>query len=166
MAQNQANFAIEDYDEEKSRMSVNVGPITVLNFTAVRDALDDLKNAIPGMILGEIRTTTISENFTESTANITDKNAQRERKWLITYRDVTQFLDVANTINNVGFGNIYSKELPTADASLLPALATDTLDLSLPAVAAFVTAFEAVEHSPTGGNEIEVVSIKLVGRNL
>lgn len=166
MAQNQATFSIADYDREGSSMSVNVGPITVVNFTALHDAIDDLEAAIPGMILGEIRQTTIAEKFPQSTAVVTDKDAQRERKWLITYRDVTEFLDVGNTINNTGYGNLYTKELPTADASLLPNTATDELDLSAGAVATFVTAFEAVENSPTGGPDIEVVSIKLVGRNL
>lgn len=166
MPANTATFGVEDYNKETSRMSINIGPLTAANFTAKRDAIDDVKNAIPALILGELRTSTINESFAESTANVTDKNAQRESKWLITMRDVTQFFDVANTINNPGFGNKFNIELPTADLSLLPAVATDELDLTVTAVATFVTALEAIVNSPTGGNECEVVSIRHVGRNL
>lgn len=166
MPQNTATFSIEDYNEETSRTSVNIGPLTLANFEAKRDAIDDLKNAIPALILGEIRTTNINEIFAESTANITNKNAQRESKWLVSLRDVTQFFDVGNTINNPGFGNKFNIEIPTADLALLPAISTDELDLTTGAVATFVTALEAVANSPTGGNECEVISIRHVGRNL
>ena len=96
---------------------------------------------------------------------ITEQWAQRESKWLVTYRDVTQFLDVSNTINNVGFGNVYQVEIPTAKLSLLPAN-TDLIDLTVAPWPDFVTAFEAVQNSPTGGNEVEVVSVRHVGRAL
>jgi hypothetical protein len=165
MPQNQATFSIEDYSREKSRTSVNIGPLTAANFTAKRDAIDDLKAALPGIILGELRATSITESFAESSAAVTDVNAQRERKWLVTVRDVTQFFDVANTINNPGFGELFQVEIPTADLSLIDGN-SDELDLTAPAVAAFVTAFEAVANSPTGGNECDVVAIRHVGRNL
>lgn len=165
MAQNQATFSFDDYNGEKSSVGVNIGPITVLNFAAVRDALDDLKAALGGITLGEIRKTSISEQFAESSAAITNQNAQRERKWLVSYRDVTQYFDVANTINNVGFGNVYQAEVPTADLSLLTGN-SDILPLTQTQAAAFVTAFEAIQNSPTGGNEIEVIQIKHVGRNI
>lgn len=162
---NKATFTIQDFDAEKSTMSVNIGPLTAANFTAKRDAIDDLKQALDGMIAGEIRQTSITESFAESTAAVTDENAQRESKWLAVLRDVTQFFDVGNTINNVGFGNLFTVELPTALLSLLSGN-SGVLDLALPAVASFVTALEAVANSPTGGNEVEVVEIRHVGRNI
>lgn len=146
-------------------MGLNVGPLTAVNFTAKRAAIDTLKAAIGPLVLGEIRRSTITENFAESSDIVTDQQAQRETKWKISYRDVTQFLDVANTINNVGFGNVYDTELPTAKLALLSGN-VDTLDLTDPDVAAFIVAFEAVQNSPTGGNEVEVIEIKHVGRNL
>jgi hypothetical protein len=163
---NTATLTIEDYDREQTKLKLNIGPLTAANFTAKRAAIDTLKAALPALILGEIRSSTVNEAFQESTAAVTDKNAQRERKWMLTYRDVTQFFDVGNTINNPGFGNLSSVEIGTADAALLPDTATDELDLTATAVATFITAFEAVQNSPTGGNETEVVSIKMVGRNL
>lgn len=164
MVVNTATLTIEDYSHEKSGMSINIGPLTAANFTAVRDAIDDLKAVMPNLILGEIRKTNINEVFVESVAAVADVNAQRERKWLVTYRDETQFLDVANTINNTGFGQIYNVEVPTADLALLDD-ESDELDLSIAGVAAWITAFEAVQNSPTGGDVINVISIKHVGRS-
>lgn len=162
---NKATFRIEDFDAETSTMSINIGPLTAANFTAKRDAIDDLKVALQDMIAGEIRATSISENFAESAAAVTDENAQRESKWLGVLRDVTQFFDVGNTINNPGFGRLFNVEIPTALLSLLGGN-SGVLDLAVPAVAAFVTALEAVANSPTGGNEVEVVEIRHVGRNI
>lgn len=165
MAQNTGTFTIEDFDHEISKTQFNVGPITAGNFAAKRAALDDLKNAIIPLILGEIRRTNINETFTESTDLITDENAQRERKWLVTYRDVTQFFDGGNTINNPGFGELSSVEVPTAKAALLLPN-SDEIDMTDADVVDFIAAFEAVQNSPTGGNETQVEQIKLVGRNL
>lgn len=162
---NKATFTIQDFDGENSTMSINVGPITAANFTAKRDAIDDLKNTIPDITRGEIRQTTISENFSESVAEVTSQEAQRESKWLATLRDVTQFFDVGNTINNPGFGKLFNIEIPTALLTLLSG-GSSVLSLAVPAVAAFVTALEAIAHSPTGGNECEVVTIRHVGRNI
>lgn len=165
MAQNSCTFTIEDYDGETSGFRLNVGPLTAANFTAVRAGLDAVKAALvsDAVILGELRKSTISESFAESAAPVASVFAQRESKWLVTYRDITQFLDVGNTINNVGFGNLYSVEIPTANLALLQAN-EDSVDLA--DVAAFIAAFEAIQNSPTGGNETEVVSMRHVGRSL
>ena len=162
---NKATFTIQDFDSEKSTMSINIGPLTAANFTAKRDAIDDLKAATADIIAGEIRNTSITESFAESVDAVTNVNAQRESKWLAVLRDVTQFFDVGNTINNVGFGHLFSVEIPTALLSLL-AGNSGILSLAAPAVAAFVTAIEAIANSPTGGNEVEVVEIRHVGRNI
>lgn len=162
---NTASITLEDYDGEKSRMNLNPGPLTSVNYDAKRAALDTLKDSLAAITRGEVRATNFSIVTAESTAAVADQFAQREAKWLVTYRDVTQFLDVGNTIENVGFGNLYSIEIPTADVSLLDNN-SDFLDLTLGAVVTFIAAFEAVQNSPTGGNEIEVVSIRHVGRSL
>lgn len=165
MPQNTASITFEDYDAEKATMSVNIGPLTALNFTAKRDAVDDLEAALAGITLGQMRKTSINEVFAGSVAAVTDQQAQRESKWLVTYRDETDFLDVANTIANVGYGNLYSVEVPTAKLSLL-ANNSDSLILDDGGVVeAFVTAFEAVQNSPTGGNTVKVISIRHVGRS-
>ena len=169
MPQNKANFTIEDYDTESSRTGVNIGPLTAANFTAKRAAIDDLKAALKAgtqpVVLGEIRTTTISEVFSESAANVTNVYAQRETKWLVTMRDNTQFFDVGNTINNPGFGDTFKIEVPTANPNLL-LTGSDLIDETNTDVAAWITALEAIANSPTGGNECLFVSAQLVGRNL
>jgi hypothetical protein len=162
---NSASFTIGEYDpKENATMQLNPGPITSVNYDAKRDAIDDLKLVMGNIILGEVRYTNLTIKTTESVAEVTDPNAQRERKWLVTYRDNTEFLDVADTIENAGYGKLYNTEVPTADNSLLDNK-SDDLDLAIPGVAAWITAFEAVHNSPTGGNEIEVISIKHVGRS-
>lgn len=166
MPQNTATITFEDYNAEKSGTAVNIGPLTLANFAAKHAAVAAYETALEGITLGEQRRTTISEVFTGSVAAVTNVNAQREAKWLVTLRDNTEFLDVANTINNVGYGNLFQLEIPTADLSLLENN-NDTLVLADGGpIAAFVTAIEALANSPTGGNEVEVISIRHVGRNL
>jgi hypothetical protein len=162
---NSASLTIGEYDpKENSTMSLNVGPVTSVNFDARRDAIADLQAVMGNIILGVVRFTNLNIKTTESVAEVTDQNAQRERKWLVTYRDNTEFLDVADTIENVGFGKLYTTEVPTAKLSLLDQK-SDDLDLAATGVAAWIAAFEAAQQSPTGGNEIEVISIKHVGRS-
>lgn len=169
MAQNTATFSIEDYDGESGKTSMNIGPLTAANFTAKRAAIDAVKNALTAgatpIILGELRKSTITENFAESAANVTDVYAQRELKWMVTFRDNTQFLDVGNTINNVGFGETFKTEVPTANPNLLLA-GSDLIDTGAANVITWITALEAIVNSPTGGNECLFVSAQLVGRNL
>lgn len=160
-----ATMTFQDYDGETSTSSVNIGPLTAVNYTAKMDAVDDLKVATADIVAGEIRKVSVQNSFTESAAPVTDVNAQRESKWLVVLRDITEFFDVGNTINNVGFGHLFSVEIPTALLSLFTT-ASGLLDLAAPVVAAFVTALEAVANSPTGGNEVEVVEIRHVGRNI
>lgn len=162
---NSAFITVGEYDpKENATMSLNPGPITSVNYDAKRDAIDDLKAVMTNLILGEVRFTGLTIKTTESVAVVTNKDAQRERKWLVTYRDNTEFLDVGDTIENTGFGKLYNVEVPTAKLSLLSAK-SDDLDLTVVAIAAWITAFEAVQNSPTGGNDIEVISIKHVGRS-
>lgn len=162
---NNATFIIGEYDpSELSSMGINPGPVTSVNFDAKRDALDDLKVVWGNISLGVVRKINLTISTTESVAEVTDQNAQRERKWLVTYRDNTEFLDVADTIENPGYGKLFNTEVPCAKLSLLDQK-SDDLDISIVAVAAWITAFEAVQNSPTGGNEIEVISIKHVGRS-
>jgi hypothetical protein len=161
---NSGTFTIEDYKGKKSSMSGNVGPITALNFTAKRDALDDLKAAIPPLIRGEIRATNINERFAESAAEVTDDAASVGSKWRVVVQDQTQFFDVGNTISNTNYLNTFEVELPTADETLLAAHDATLNLLDGGVVQAFVEAFEAAFESPWGGNEIKVLEIRHVNR--
>lgn len=165
MPQNTATLTIEDYNRETSTTSVNIGPLTAANYTAKHAAIDAYKTAVAGITLGEIRKVTVNEVFAESVAAITDVNAQRERKWLVTFRDNTEFFDAGDTISNVGYGQLFKVEIPCADLGLLDNN-LDVLALDDTFAAAYVTAAEALVNSPWGGNECVVVKIDHVGRNL
>lgn len=165
MPQNTATITVEDYDFETSTTSINVGPITVANTVAKHAAIDAYRAAVVNLVLGAVRKVSINEVFPESVEAVTNKLAQRESKWEVTFRDVTEFFDVANTISNVGYNETWTITIPTADLSLLEANQSE-LDLTGTEAAAYVTAAEAIVNSPWGGNEVEVVKIKHVGRNL
>lgn len=158
---NQFTITIEDVEEKKGSTSINIGPLTALNFTATRDALDDLHAAIAAVSLGEVRQTTLSEIIAQSDAAVTDEWARRGNKWLVTCRDTTQFFDVGNTINNPGFGKLFDFTIPCAD-NALATVGDDEMDLTAGAGLALKTAVEAIVHSPTGGNEVEVIKVRQV----
>jgi hypothetical protein len=166
---NIVSMKVEDYlansTGETSRSSFNIGPLTAANFAAKHAAVDTLHDAILPLIEGEIRQIAFNEVYPKSLAAVGAQTAQREKKWRVTYRDDTEFLDVGNTINNTGYLQTYSMTLPTADLSHA-AFDGQKLDLTDTEVAAFVTAFEAVQNSPTGGNTVTVLSIEYVGANL
>lgn len=165
MPQNSVSFTYEDYDKENATSRFNIGGITPANIAAIRTAVNELKVSTDAIVLGNIRRLSYNDIWTYPYATILDKNCQRESKWLVTYEDMDEFFDVLNTIQNVGFGQRYTMEIPTANLALLPDVSTDELDLNEPAVAAFVDAFEAVQHSPTGGFPCKIVTIRHVGRS-
>jgi hypothetical protein len=110
--------------------------------------------------------------FPESAAAVSDVEASREGKWLVTMRDTTQYMDAANLINNPGYNVLFSFEIPTADRTLLPAN-SDVADLTAGVWPAFVTSIEANVRSPynrSAGAGVTptqvVVEVQYVGRNL
>lgn len=164
MTMNQVSLTTEDFDKEFATTSYNIGPITALNIIALRAAVDDLKDAQIALILGHIRRLTYSDVFGFEYAAVDDKQAQRETKWLVVYEDITDYFDVGNTIANAGFSQRYRVEIPTANLDLLPDSRTDELDITAGDAATYVTAFEAIVKSPTGG-ATRVVEIRHVGRS-
>lgn len=167
MPKNVASMSVTDFDLESSNTQYSVGPITVGNFTAKRAAIDTLRLAQNDLMGTDISSVKITEAFSYPVGTVADHYVQRETKWLVTYKDITQFLDVGNTINNVGFGNIYTLEIPCADLPIGIGAGKETIiDLTVNPGLAYKTAFEAVQNSPTGGNEVELLEIKHVGRNL
>lgn len=159
---------IEDYDNEKSGVSVHLANIGIAGATYASETqnLDEIKDAILDVILGEVRETTITDVFTESSAVVTDQNAQRELKWAVMYRDTSQFLDVANSVPNQAFNRIFKLEIPTANPALLDPTAKDRMDITTAATPglALKNSLEANMRSPYGGT-ITVLEVILVGRN-
>lgn len=160
------SIVVGDYDREKSVISVNLADIGFVGATYLTETqnLDEIKDAIAAVILGEIRSANLTKTFPESQAEVTNKNAQRERKWLVQYYDNKQFLDGANTIPNPSFLKNFTFEIPTADASLVVAPDADFMDITSGVGATLKSTLESNYRSPAGGT-ITVTKVQLVGRN-
>lgn len=144
-----------DYSVEKSPFQV----VTVTPNAATHDDwkadMAALKTALGNITLGVIQqeVQTALVDVIDNTPP-TDANAQREIKWLVSYKGNTS-------------EKIFRAEVPTAELTghLLPA--SDMADLTETDMAAFVTAFEEVVRSPDNGTEAcTVLSIRAVGRNI
>jgi len=164
---------MEDYDGESSNVLIWVQDMAAANYGSVTQDVDELKDAIATISLGAIRDVSVNKTFPENPAVVTDKTAQRESKWLITYRDTVQFLDENNLIANPGYLKVFTTEIPAAKLSLL-SNNSDELNLSDGGVVqAFVASFEANARSPYNHSNVlttppatwlKVLSIKHVGR--
>lgn len=167
-----AFITIEDYNQETSTVSFSVQDVSAVNFASVTQDIDEVKDALLTVISGEVRQVGFTKTYPESFATVTDTTAQRERKWLVVYRDTTQFLDELNTMANPGYGKLFTMEIATADLSIANILKpqSDEMDLTEAVVGApFVSAIEANVRSPYNGNafapSIDVIRVVHVGRN-
>lgn len=169
-----ASIVIEDYNGEKSsiRPNMQAADAGATNYGSLATDLDEIKDAVATVITGEIRYTQLGVKFDESAAAVTDQQAAREGKWLVTMRDTTQFLDGANAIQNPGYNRLFAFEIPTADRTQLPTN-SDKADLGTAPWVDFVTDIEANVRSPwnnAAGAGVTptqtVVSVEYVGRNL
>jgi len=174
MAKAVASIVIEDYDGEISTVKPNLqdADAGATNYGSLATDLDEIKDAILTVVRGEIRYVSLGVQFPESGVAVSDVEASREGKWLVTMRDTTQYMDVGNLINNPGYGKLFAFEIPTADRTLLPAN-SDIADLTAGVWPAFVTDIEANVRSPwnrSAGAGVtptqEVVTVHYVGRNL
>lgn len=168
-------IVIEDYGGEISTTGVNLQDVNPAgsNYGSVTQDLDEIKDGLIMLITAIIRHALLNVKFPESSAPVTDPNAQRELKWLITYTDTTQYLGTGNTVENPGFNKPFSFEVACPDLSLLPDANTDKLDLTDVTVAAAIALIEPNIRSPynravaagiTPTNRID--EIRLVGRNI
>lgn len=157
---------IGDYSKESSIFEVNTGPVNALTFDEVQGQAADMKAKVATVIMGTELTEVLTA-FDNILSMIypTNKEAQREKKWLISYIDNTPFLDPpVNSIANPGFQKGFSASLPTADLSHLTTPGSDIVDLSVSPWPNFVTSFQALARSPYGGQPL-VTRIMFVGRN-
>jgi len=154
MAVGKYSVSYRDYSGETSPFSVYTPEITAGNFAATGTALQALGTATNNLSRGQpAKSTLIAQINVISGANATDPVAQREMKWLVTYRDtVTE--------------RLYTLEIPCADLTAANLSGnTDEANLASTEWAAWVTAFEAIAASQDE-NAVEVVSARFVGRNL
>lgn len=164
-----AFLAIEDKGGERSAMSFWVQDIGAANYGSVTQDIDEVKDSVATIIGGEIREVGFTKTFPESTDEVTEDYAQRECKWLVVYRDTTQFLDAGNTIANPGYLKVFNVEIATANLGFLSDDAPDVIDMANETVEDFVASFEANVRSPYNHSAyaptIEVLRIVHVGRD-
>lgn len=169
-----ASITIEDHEGQISTMSFWVTDLSALNYGSVTQDVDEIKDAVAPLIEGKIRKVDITKTFPETFDPVNNPLAQVEAKWLVTFRDTTQFLDAANSIANPGYGKLFTMEVPTAKLTLKPATSLDQpsagdIDYADTDVVAFIAAFEANVRSPYNTSAVaptvDVISIVNVGRN-
>jgi hypothetical protein len=142
-----------DYDGEKTVFRVHVDDLNASNFDAQLALQVALGSAINGIVVGNLNKIEYGNETISGYDPPDDQWAQRETKWLITYKDA-----VTN--------KQYRCELGTADLEQLNPDNRDSAFIGDSGVVdAFVTAFEAYVLSPDTDNAVEIVSIVPVGRN-
>lgn len=159
------NIAIVDYSNEPSSFRPNLSSTATpaVNLASLETIIAAAFNN--ALILGAPGKETVSYWQQTAIAGPAAAGAQRELKWLITYQDVSQYLDPpTNSVLNPYYGRYFTHELPTANNGLLAA-GTDILPLTDAAATAFIAAMQADAKSPVGGT-IVISEIRLVGRNL
>ena len=164
MAGESWTYALTDYNGEISTTTILTGAVTAASLPGLLTDISAMVTAIDNLTLGVRKSDSLRAFKTPgSNAFASSPNAQVERKWLVTYDDITAFFDdPVNAIPNSGFGKVFGIEIGTADATLLTGN-NEFLDLTSGPGLAFTTAFQTMARTPYGG-EPRVLSIELVGR--
>lgn len=163
MAHGWASRTYKDYDGETSNVTFKFGDLTAVNFATKLSDITALFAALDGVSLGRVMGYFYgNKNESVDRSNASSEQADREAKALLTYRDVDT-------------GKLYRIEIPCIDKTLRiearPGYYYTEEDPSASetAIGTLVTAFEAlVKAEPVPGdfNDVEVVSIINVGRNI
>lgn len=162
-------ITIRDHSGEVSSSNFNIGPVTAATLPGLLSDTGALESAIAAISIGVVARDRMSVFDNAKSGDLpTSPFAQRELKFMVRYRDVTEYFDApTNSIPNEGYGRLHTVEIacPKLDLTGLFVGATDEVDLAQTQIAAFVSAFEGVVLSPANGS-VEVVSIEVVGRRL
>lgn len=150
--QHEGSITYKDFSNETSSMGFFFGPITALTIAAFLTQFGALLTATNAITLGiPLQTIWTGDNTKFADSEVTDENAQRERKFLVRYQGATTF-------------SKYRLEIPTADLEDRLIVGSDFVDLTNTEIAAWITAFEALCKTPEG-EAVQVLSIQAVGRN-
>lgn len=139
---------LRDHENEPGHTLIHLRNLDATNYNTITTNLDNYKNAIAPITLGTIEKAYFTKEFPEASGYpSSDGEAQRQKKWTLSYLDNCQFMDVGNTIPNGGYLKTFTLQIPTPDLSLLPD-GESNLDLSAGVGLAFKTAFDANVRSP------------------
>jgi len=146
-----------DFSKEKATVEMRVRDMTAATIAALLTELATLGSALDALSIGNLTRSIAAQDSTPFIETPpTDENAQRERKWRVSYQDTV----------NLKVGKV---EIPAAkvnngtDSLLLPN--SDIADLSVTEWTDFIDAFETTARS-VDGNAVTVMTAQLVGRNL
>jgi len=145
------NLTFVDYSSETSSVGIHFPDLTAGNYAAQIVLMDDLRDAINGVSLGNLQKDSrlaVEQRF--AVGNAVNPFAQRELKWLVRCVDTN--------------GNAVTFEIPCADLALLSPN-TDTLDVTTPEGAAMVAAINAGARS-NDGETVTFVEAVVVGRSI
>lgn len=155
MAFGKALISVNDYDPERSTVTVKSAELTAANFDAQVAAFTSFRDALAGITEGLMvsHELGIRNEIVGPKTPASAKTAQRERKWLVRYHAATG-------------GDPFTMELPCADLAALDPNNRGFAEIGDGGVVdAFVSAFEAFVKTESGGNVL-VDSIAHVGRNV
>lgn len=146
-------LALWDYDGETSTVSFEGTTIDELNLVVQDGMMDALMTAVNGVSLGVIfKDTRIFDYGLIAGAAPNDKDAQREKKWLVRMHDAVTFKK-------------HTLEIPCADLSLLDDQNKGQMDKTLGAYTDLEGAIQNFIRTEIG-NPVIVDEVVFVGRNL
>lgn len=168
-----ATITLKDYDRKLGTLGINIPTIAGdgSNYGAVSAALTTLRAELVDITDGVLRQQNITISGLISTLDTNDAESNRGNKWVLTCRDVSQYLNPpTNTFENPSYQKIFTYEIPTADGTLRVNNSNRVYfgsgaPANVAAVEDFVVAFEAIALSPNGGS-LEVMTIDFVNRSV
>jgi len=147
---------------KKATVPVRVANVDETTLDATISGITDLVTAYQGISSGVLNHRTLTLETQLATGLPVNPDSQRERRWRVSYQDITQ--NLAAGVANPYYGEKFSVFVPCANLTTAMLLGnTDYADLTNGDIADFVTAFEAAQKSPTGGS-VQVLEMKHIPR--
>lgn len=146
----------QDRSKEKATMTFNLPALLAdgSNYAAITAAFAAVQAAVAAVTEGSIFETALVADRTR-VSNAIPTDGRREQKFLVRYQDDTTL-------------KVYNLEIPLSDETAMPYNSgTDFVDIGNadPQTAALIAALNTNVKSPVG-NDITVISIESVGRNI
>jgi len=146
-------ITFNDYSNEKSSVTVHAAELTALNFDAQATEAGALSVAMNALSIGNLIRRTITQLEVDIPGTPANVYAQRELKWLVSYRGDTS-------------GKLFQIEIPCANLTDNLVEGTDLADVGSVSWGNFIAALETYARSPDDDTEtVTFEGARLVGRN-